>query len=153
MTWILITVWEAPTWRAVLEIGLPSYLSAWIDCPTLGLGWDVTSSRKLSMTFLAHSCPCHVISEHPTLSQSEKLSHFYSQAGQTGNSIGNYNKLREARATSAWALVLNAHWIHPRGPCIRGLSSFPKRFQCKDTKHISLEFKMTIWTWPLNGFT
>lgn len=133
--------------------GIASYLSAWMDCPILGLGWDVTSPRKLSMTFLSHSCPCHVISEPPKLSHSEKLSHFYSQAGQTGNSIGNYNKLSEARTTCAWALVLNAHWIHQRGPCIQGLSSFPKWFQCKNTKHISLEFKMATWTWSLKGIT
>lgn len=133
--------------------GIASYLSAWTDCPTLGLGRDVTSSRKLPMTFLSHSCLCHVISEHPTLSQWEKWSHFYSQAGQMDNSIGNYNKLSEARATCVWALVLNAHWIHQREPCVQGLSSFPKWFQCKNTKHISLGFKMTIWTWSLSGIT
>lgn len=96
------------------------------------------------------SCPCNVILEYTTLSQSLELSHFYSQAGQTGNSMGNYNILSEGQGHICLYPGAQNSLNTKEGHAFRAIF-FPKMISfCKNTKHISV-FKIAIWTWSLNG--
>lgn len=101
------------------------YLLAWIDCPTLGVGWDVTSSGKEVTFFLpwpsySISCPRHEISEHLTRLQSQRLPHFIAKQGRQEIQWAITVKSVRTSAMYACILVLSAHWMQQTGPCIHG---------------------------------
>lgn len=148
---MLVKVWEAPTWWIMLEVGRTATLTFGLDTlPHLGSWLGCHLLREASHNLPnSNSCPWHVISGYPALSQSWRLPCFTAWEGRWAIQWANYNKFREVQDPiclypgAQGSLDTQMRVIHS------GISSSKNGFTPNNSKYISV-FKMATWTWSSN---